>query len=106
MGHSVLPQGYTPRPFSTHRTQTVVRVGKPKPGHSAGKPNRGMQEEPPPQRHPARTTEETATENIVCVAVFKRVDQMRDIRWTVLAVGVERHNRVGPLLKCELDPRL
>jgi hypothetical protein len=41
-----------------------------------------------------------------CRARSQRIDQPRDIRGTVLPVGIESHNVPGALLQCELYPGL
>ena len=106
MRHPILPQRDPTRALRSHGAQSVVRVGEPKPGHDARKPDRRLQQQPAPKRHAPRTAKEAAPERIGSVVLDQRIEQPQDIRGAVLPVSVERHHETGIVLQRELYPGL
>ena len=99
MGHSVLSQRNAPRPFSGHRTQAVMGVAKPKARKGACEPDRGLQQKPASERHAVRTAKESTAERIGCLAIRQSIDETRNIRGTVLPIGIKCHDVAGVALQ-------
>lgn len=83
-----------------------MRIGEAKAGHDPSKPDCRLQQDAAAQRHAACAAEESAAERIGGVAVDQGVDQPRDIGRSMLSIGIERHNVVGPLRQREFDTGL
>src|ERR1700724_1419222 len=93
-------------PFAGPRAQAVMGIAKPKTRNGAREPDRGLQQKPASERHAVRTAKESAAEGIGWLNIRQSVDETRNIRGTVLPIGIECHDVAGVALQRELDAGL
>ena len=95
MCHPVLPQPNDACATSRHGAQAVVSVGDTQTGRELGEESCGFQQNPASRRYSIRAAQEPASQREIHIGFPNCLDQLLNVHYPVLTVGIERHDDVG-----------